>query len=124
MPRMGRAASPAMSEADVDISKSLYQDDVFDSDAEEQVKPAQKSNGPQNKKRKTDNVVDAFEDDDDEDEAFIAATQVKANRKSENKVAKKAGAFQSMGLNSVLLKAITRKDSTSYHGWPGCCRYG
>jgi ATP-dependent RNA helicase DDX54/DBP10 len=109
MPRMGRAASPAMSEADVDISKSLYQDDVFDSDAEEQVKPAQKSNGPQNKKRKTDNVVDAFEDDDDEDEAFIAATQVKANRKSENKVAKKAGAFQSMGLNSVLLKAITRK---------------
>jgi ATP-dependent RNA helicase DDX54/DBP10 len=109
MPRMGRAASPAMSEVDVDISKSLYQDDVFDSDAEEQVKPAQKSNGPQNKKRKTDNVVDAFEDDDDEDEAFIAATQVKANRKSENKVAKKAGAFQSMGLNSVLLKAITRK---------------
>jgi ATP-dependent RNA helicase DDX54/DBP10 len=109
MPRMGRAASPAMSEADVDISKSLYQDDVFDSDAEDQVKPAQNNNGPKNKKRKTDNVVDAFEDDDDEDEAFIAATQVKANRKSENKVAKKAGAFQSMGLNSVLLKAITRK---------------
>jgi ATP-dependent RNA helicase DDX54/DBP10 len=98
-----------MSETEVDISKNLFLDDVFDSDAEGQAKPAAKDNGPKNKKRKTDNVVDAFEDDDDEDEAFIAATQVKANRKSENKVAKKAGAFQSMGLNAVLLKAITRK---------------
>jgi ATP-dependent RNA helicase DDX54/DBP10 len=109
MPNMRRASSPAMSETEVDISKNLFLDDVFDSDAEGQAKPAAKDNGPKNKKRKTDNVVDAFEDDDDEDEAFIAATQVKANRKSENKVAKKAGAFQSMGLNAVLLKAITRK---------------
>jgi ATP-dependent RNA helicase DDX54/DBP10 len=104
---MGRAVSPAMSDAEVDISKNLFTGDVFDSDSEEEIQPA--SEQPKNKKRKTDNVVDAFEDDDDEDEAFIAATQVKANRKSENKVAKKAGAFQSMGLNAVLLKAITRK---------------
>jgi len=97
-----------MSDAEVDISKNLFTGDVFDSDAEEEVQQAA-SGQPKNKKRKTENVVDAFEDDDDEDEAFIAATQVKANRKSENKVAKKAGAFQSMGLNAVLLKAITRK---------------
>lgn len=98
-----------MSEAEVDISKNLFQDDVFASDEDEQIQPALVNDGPKNKKRKTDNILDAFEDDDDEDEAFIAATQVKANRKSENKVAKKAGAFQSMGLNAVLLKAITRK---------------
>ena len=87
MPNMRRASSPAMSETEVDISKNLFQDDVFDSDAETQAKPAAKDNGPKTKKRRTDNVVDSFEDDDDEDEAFIAATQVKANRKNESKVA-------------------------------------
>lgn len=106
---MGRAASPALSENEVDISKSLFQDDAFGSDAEDWEQEAAPNSRPKNKKRKTEDVVDAFEDEDDEDEAFIAATQVKANRMNENKVAKKAGAFQSMGLNAVLLKAITRK---------------
>lgn len=105
---MGRAASPAMSENEVDISKTLFKGDVFESDNEDLLETAAQDNRPKNKKRKTENVVDAFEDDDD-DEAFIAATQVKANRKSEDKAAKKSGAFQSMGLNTVLLKAITRK---------------
>ncbi|KAL1583415.1 hypothetical protein WHR41_07569 [Cladosporium halotolerans] len=106
---MGRAASPALSENEVDISKSLFQDDAFGSDAEDWEQEAAPNSRPKNKKRKTEDVVDAFEDENDEDEAFIAATQVKANRMNENKVAKKAGAFQSMGLNAVLLKAITRK---------------
>ncbi|KAF2857106.1 DEAD-domain-containing protein [Piedraia hortae CBS 480.64] len=52
-----------------------------------------------------------FEDDDD-DEAFIAATQAAANRKSDNKSARKSGAFQSMGLATTLLKAIARKGFT------------
>lgn len=86
----------------------MFQDDVLGSDTEDWGQDAAKESMPKNKKRKTEDVIDAFEDDD-EDEAFIAATQVKANRQSENKVAKKAGAFQSMGLNAVLLKAITRK---------------
>lgn len=97
-----------MSENEVDISKTLFKGDVFESDNEDLLETAAQDNRPKNKKRKTENVVDAFEDDDD-DEAFIAATQVKANRKSEDKAAKKSGAFQSMGLNTVLLKAITRK---------------
>lgn len=54
-------------------------------------------------------MVDEDHDDDDEDEAFIAAAQTIANRRSDNKGAKKAGAFQTMGLNANILKAITRK---------------
>ncbi|KAM0717364.1 hypothetical protein Q7P37_007216 [Cladosporium fusiforme] len=104
---MGRAASP---ENEVDISKSLFTDNAFGSDSEDWGQDVAKDSRPKNKKRKTEDVVAAFEDDEDDDEeAFIAATQVKANRMSENKAAKKSGAFQSMGLNSVLLKAITRK---------------
>ena len=61
-----------MSDAEVDISKNLFTGDVFDSDSEEEIQPA--SEQPKNKKRKTDNVVDAFEDTEDEDEAFIAYT--------------------------------------------------
>lgn len=106
---MGRAASPALSENEVDISKNLFTDNAFGSDGEDWEQDAAPDSRPKNKKRKTEDVVDAFEDDDDDEEAFIAATQVKANRMSENKVAKKSGAFQSMGLNAVLLKAITRK---------------
>lgn len=96
---MGRAASPALSENEVDISKSLFQDGGLDSDNEDlgtgqEVQPTQ----------------DVLEDGgSDDDEAFIAATQAAVNRKNESKTAKKAGAFKAMGLNENLLKAIQKK---------------
>lgn len=51
-------------------------------------------------------------DDDDDDESFIAAKQAASNRKASNlkgRTVKKGGGFQVMGLNALLLKAITRK---------------
>lgn len=97
---MGRAVSPALSENEFDISKSLFGgDDDFNSDSgSEQVSV---------KKSKTLPAVD-LAGSDDEDEAFIVAAQAAVNRKGDGK-GKKSGAFQSMGLNTHLLKAITRK---------------
>lgn len=74
------------------------------SDADDWDKAAKQ---PRNKKRKTKEIID--DNDDEEDEAFIAATQAAVNRKSDNKSAKKAGAFQTMGLSPHLMKAITKK---------------
>ena len=51
-------------------------------------------------------------DDGSGDEAFIAAKQAAANRKTTNaqgKSVKKGGGFQAMGLNALLLKAIQQK---------------
>ena len=97
---MHRASSPALSENEVDISRSLFQggggDISSDSDASEAI--AVPRHG-----------LDAEESEDDEDEALIAATQAAANRKNESKTGKKAGAFQTMGLNANLVKAVTRK---------------
>ena len=96
---MARAASPAMSENEVDISKSLFQDGGFGSDSEDfEVQP------------KAREAQDATQDGgSDDDEAFIAATQAAVNRKNESKTAKKAGPFKAMGLNENLLKAIQWK---------------
>lgn len=97
---MGRAASPALSENEVDITKSLFADDGFGSESDgEEIAAATKAPA----------VDDILSEDGEEDEAFIAATQAAVNRRSDNKSAKKAGAFQMMGLNANLLKAITRK---------------
>ncbi|PIA88585.1 ATP-dependent RNA helicase dbp10 [Cercospora beticola] len=99
---MVRAASPALSENEFDISKSLFGgeadllSDNSDNEATREASPF--SQRPP-----------AIEDASDSDDAFIAATQSKANRKNDSKTAKKAGAFQTMGLNTHLLKAITRK---------------
>ena len=97
---MYRLASPALSEDEVDISRSLFQggghDISADSDASEQLEEPQ-------------NGLAVEESEEDEDEAIIAATQAAVNRKNESKTAKKAGAFQTMGLNANLLKAVTRK---------------
>jgi len=94
---MARDASPALSENEFDISKSLFQGAGLDSDAEAEESIPQPNDG---------------QDDSDQDEAFIAATQVAANRKNDSKFTKKAGAFQGMGLNTHLLKAISRKGFT------------
>ena len=97
---MYRSASPALSENEFDISKSLFQNEEADisgdSDGSEAIGPIQ-------------NGAEQSDEDEDEDEALIAATQAAANRKCDGKAAKKAGAFQTMGLNANLLKAVIRK---------------
>ena len=55
---------------------------------------------------------DSENDDGTDDQIFIAAQQAASNRKSTSlrgRTVKKGGGFQAMGLNAVLLKAITRK---------------
>ncbi|KAI7666337.1 ATP-dependent RNA helicase [Hortaea werneckii] len=103
---MARAPSPALSENEVDISKSLFQDDALSGDSDMEMPSAP---------HPTSAAAAAAADDedaesDDQDSAFIAATQAAANRKNApSNATKKAGAFQTMGLNTNLLKAITRK---------------
>ncbi|KAI9889136.1 MAG: ATP-dependent RNA helicase dbp10 [Vezdaea aestivalis] len=56
--------------------------------------------------------IDFGEDAFDNDEEYIAAQQAASNRKASNvkgKSVKKGGGFQAMGLNSRLLRAISRK---------------
>ena len=98
---MHRLASPALSENEVDISKSLFRagnGELSDGEIEQDGSAEHVENG-----------LEDGESDEEEDEAFIAATQAAVNRKNDSKTAKKAGAFQTMGLNAHLLNAITRK---------------
>lgn len=105
---MVRAASPAASENEFDITHSLFAgDDDSDSDAA----PATTSTIT------TAAAAAAAEDDSssDEDSSFIAAALASAHRRNDSALGKKGksggagGAFQSMGLNAHLLKAIVRK---------------
>lgn len=104
-PEMHRAASPAPSENELDITGSLFQ---LGQNDETDVEVEQHDGGQRHKNTGVQNAVS----DVDDDYAFIAATQAAANRKSDSKTAKKAGAFQTMGLNPSLLKSITRKGFT------------
>ncbi|KAK4039115.1 P-loop containing nucleoside triphosphate hydrolase protein [Parachaetomium inaequale] len=101
-----RAASPAMSENEVDIAGSLFANDAGSDNDDIPVnkKPADLDFG--------DLLNNGDSDDADGDEAFIAMQQRRSNRKSSNlqgKSVKKGGGFQAMGLNANLLRAITRK---------------
>ncbi|KAF8855377.1 ATP-dependent RNA helicase DBP10 [Acephala macrosclerotiorum] len=101
-----RAASPAASENDFDLTKSLFNDDISSGD-EDFALSSSKDLGTLD----AGGILD-LESDGDGDEAFIAAQQAASNRKSSNvkgKSVKKGGGFQAMGLNANLLKAITRK---------------
>ncbi|KAH8433412.1 ATP-dependent RNA helicase DBP10 [Aspergillus melleus] len=108
-----RAASPAMSENEFDITNALFQNDS-DSDNEQQSAKASKRPKP-TPAQDLDflgGAGAAGDDDEDSDEAFIAEKQASANRKGSNlkgRTVKKGGGFQAMGLNANLLKAITRK---------------
>ncbi|KAL8407965.1 hypothetical protein RB594_006679 [Gaeumannomyces avenae] len=108
MPR--RAASPAPSENEVDILSSIFTDDV------EAARPKMSRPGL--------GISDDFDFDVDAlltgahdggeggDEALIALQQAASFRKTKDilgKSTKKGGGFQAMGLNGILLKAITRK---------------
>ncbi|KAF2472144.1 ATP-dependent RNA helicase DBP10 [Lindgomyces ingoldianus] len=94
-----RASSPALSENEFDISNALFGcDDVLG-----------KENGLE-----IDIGINLSpgEEGGSDDEAFIAAHQAASNRKASNlkgKTVKKGGGFQAMGLNTALLKSITRK---------------
>ncbi|KAF2761519.1 ATP-dependent RNA helicase dbp10 [Pseudovirgaria hyperparasitica] len=108
-----RAASPALSENEFDISKDLYdqsEDDANDSDSILPPPASAKAQKPQAGEQEL-GLNDIGEDSSD-DEAYIAARQAASNRKTTNlkgRSVKKSGGFQAMGLNSHLLKAITRK---------------
>ncbi|KAB8078686.1 ATP-dependent RNA helicase dbp10 [Aspergillus leporis] len=107
MPR--REASPAASENEFDITNALFQNDS-ESDNDTSLKAAkrQRKTAPAQEL----DFLGAGGDDDEDDEAFIAERQASANRKGSNlkgRTVKKGGGFQAMGLNSHLLKAITRK---------------
>lgn len=103
-----RAPSPAASVTEVDISKALFDDD--DSSGSENAADAQH---PDRKARMLAvGSIPDLEDSSSDDEGFIAETQAATNRKAANlkgRSVKKGGAFQAMGLNANLLKAITRK---------------
>ncbi|RAL65733.1 hypothetical protein DID88_005401 [Monilinia fructigena] len=106
MPR--RAASPALSENEFDITKSLFNDDI-DGDDDDFGNITTKNVEPLD----ANGILDlGLESDGDGDGAFISAQQAAANRKASNlkgQSVKKGGGFQAMGLNSHLLKAISRK---------------
>ncbi|KAI0520919.1 P-loop containing nucleoside triphosphate hydrolase protein [Xylaria bambusicola] len=105
--KMPRAASPALSENEVDILGSLLTNG--DESSQAKTKHAELQDGF------SFDVEDLLDGDDgdkgDDDEAFIALKQAAAFRKNSNlkgTTLKKGGGFQSMGLNGNLLKAITR----------------
>lgn len=90
-----RAASPAVSENDFDITKSLFKDDVDEDDAF--ALPTSKDVGTLD----AGGILDlGLESDGDGDDVFIAAQQAASNRKGSNikgKSVKKGGGFQAMG---------------------------
>lgn len=101
-----RAASPALSENEFDITGALFQNDS-DSEVEQTKSTTKRKKAPA-----AQNLDFLGGDSDEDDEAFIAEQQMSANRKSANlkgRTVKKGGGFQAMGLNANLLKAITRK---------------
>jgi ATP-dependent RNA helicase DDX54/DBP10 len=107
-----RAASPATSENDFDISNALFGPEE-DSESEDGVSKALKSVPKELDAAQILNLAEKDDEDEDGgDEAFIAAKQAASNRKSSNikgRSVKKGGGFQAMGLSATLLKAITRK---------------
>ena len=90
-----RAASPAVSENEFDITKSLFKDDDVEDD--KLTAPTSKDIGAWD----AGGILDlGAESDGEGDGAFIAAQQAASNRKASNlkgKSVKKGGGFQAMG---------------------------
>lgn len=106
-----REGSPAASENELDISGYLFARGQASDSSESEDVPA--SPNKLHSAYKNQGISLELEDGESSgDEGFIAAHQVAANRKSltlKGKTVKKGGGFQAMGLNAILLKAITRK---------------
>ncbi len=94
-----RAASPAASENEFDITSSLFKDDI-DAEDDDFGFPTSKESGNLD----AGGILDlANESDGDGDEAFIAAQQAASNRKASNlkgRSVKKGGGFQAMGIQA------------------------
>ena len=102
---MHPATSTATPVNEIDISTSLFGDGgTFDPDAPWEGDAFELRNAPRNVRQQG-----GEDEDEDQDEAFVAATQAAAYRQIDSKRFKKAGAFQTMGLNPHLLNAISRK---------------
>lgn len=90
-----RAASPAVSENEFDITKSLFKDD--EAEDGDFAAPTSKEIGEWD----AGGILDLEQESDgDGDEAFIAAQQSASNRKASNlkgRTVKKGGGFQAMG---------------------------
>ncbi|TKA65777.1 ATP-dependent RNA helicase dbp10 [Cryomyces minteri] len=100
-----RAGSPALSENEYDVSSALFPTEDVDAKGNINTSGQELDLG-------FDFDIDVNGDEESGDEAFIAAQQAASNRKASNikgKSVKKGGGFQAMGLNSILLKSITRK---------------
>ena len=89
-----RAASPAVSENEFDITKSLFRDGPS---ADDELTAALANGGALD----AGSILDlGLESNGDDDDAFIAAQQAASNRKASNlkgKNVKKGGGFQAMG---------------------------
>lgn len=95
-----RASSPAVSENEFDITKSLFKDNL-ESDDDDFTFPTTKEVGTLD----AGGILDlGVESDGDGDAKFIAAQQASSNRKNSNvkgKSVKKGGGFQSMGADCL-----------------------
>jgi len=92
-----RAASPALSENEFDITKLFFNDDL-DAEDDDFSFPTGKDAGTLD----AGGIMDGLESDGDE--AFIEAQQAASNRKGSNikgKSVKKGGGFQAMGTNAL-----------------------
>lgn len=90
-----RAASPAMSENEVDIGASLFADDV------DQSRPTKGNADQDGFGFDAEGLFNGGEGSEDDDEAFIALQQAASFRKAGNikgKSVKKGGGFQAMGV--------------------------
>jgi len=98
--------SPAASENEFDITTALAANTpVGEFEGDLEAPRISTRNG-------TSLTIDPLRDDTSDDEDFIAAHLTASNRKNSNlkgRTVKKGGAFQAMGLDAALLKAIARK---------------
>lgn len=104
-----RDVSPALSENEFDISKALL---AGASDSENEQSAPKKTRNNVAFDIGAELEIGAEDGGESDDDAFIAGQLAAANRKSSNlkgRTVKKGGGFQVMGLNSNLLKAVTRK---------------
>ena len=102
-----RAFSPAASDNEVDISKSL-----FDNNSISASEDGASIQHPDRKALMQDAGAILNDESESDDAEFIAETQAASNRKSSSlkgRSVKKGGGFQAMGLNANTLKAVTRK---------------
>ena len=102
MPR--REASPAASENEFDITKSLFNDEISGDEEDFVTSTTKKPNALD-----ANGIFDLGVESDDGDEEFIKAQLAASNRKASNvkgKSVKKGGGFQAMGKMAIAGRMI------------------